>query len=147
MVVFFTIIGTAIEAVNLLSQFAPLVLLKGNATAFSAEQLQSIVYKLNQLEGNGFNLALVFFGCYCISIGYLVFKSTFLPKIVGVLLVIGGLCYLTNSFASFIAPQFAASLFPLIQLPSGLAELTFCICLLIGVNVKKWNEIQNKYQP
>ena len=141
LVVFFTIVGTAIESVNLLNQFAPLLLLKNgnNAGAFTPEQLQTIVYKLNQLEAMGFNLALVFFGFYCVSIGYLIFKSTFLPKIIGVIMVIGGLCYLFNSFSSFVSPQFAASLFPFIQIPSGLAELSFCLWLLIaGVNKSKW---------
>ena len=113
LVVFFSIVGTAVEAVNLLLEFAPLLLLKGNnLTAFTPEQLELLVYKLNQLQGIGFNLALVFFGFYCISVGYLVFKSTFLPKVVGVMMVIGGLCYLINSFTSFLAPQFAGNLFP-----------------------------------
>ena len=112
LVVFFTLTGTAIEAVNLLNQFASLILLKGNnLNAFTDEQLQLLVYKLNQLQGEGFNLALVFFGFYCISIGYLIFKSTFLPKIIGVMMIIGGFCYLINSFISFLAPQFADNLF------------------------------------
>lgn len=141
LVVFFTLVGTAIECVNLLNQFAPLTLLKNgnNFSAFTSEQLQSIVYKLNQLQETGFNLALVFFGFYCISIGCLIFTSTFLPRIIGAMMAIGGICYIVNSFSSFIAPQFAASLFPFIQIPSGLAELSFCLWMLIaGVNRLKW---------
>jgi len=147
LVVFFTLTGTAIEAVNLLNQFASLILLKGNnLNAFTDEQLQLLVYKLNQLQGEGFNLALVFFGFYCISIGYLIFKSTFLPKIIGVMMIIGGFCYLINSFINFLAPQFAGNLFPFIQIPSGLAELSFCICLLItGVNTNKWKQKATSY--
>jgi len=148
LVVFFTLTGTTIEAVNLLNQFAPLILLKNviNVSAFTSQQLQTIVYKFSQLQEIGFNLAIVFFGFYCISAGYLVFKSTFLPKIIGVMMTIGGLCYLVNSFASFIAPQFAASLFPFIQIPSGLAELNFCLWLLtIGVNTLKWKQLKDFY--
>ncbi|MBV9962784.1 MAG: DUF4386 domain-containing protein [Parafilimonas sp.] len=146
LVVLFTVIGTAIESVNLLNQFAPLILLKNgiNANVFSPEQLNIIAYKLNQLQETGFNLAIVFFGFYCILVGCLIFKSTFLPKIIGVIMAIGGLCYLVNSFASFIAPQFAASLFPFIQVPSGLAELSFCLTLLIaGVNKLKWEQCKH----
>lgn len=143
LVVFFTLTGTAIEAVNLLNPFASLVLLK-NAyiqKVFSQEQIQALSYTLHQLEGIGFNLALVFFGFYCITIGYLIFRSTFLPRITGILMATGGLCYLINSFAGFLSPAFAAGLFPFIQLPSGLAELTFCVCLIIiGVNLKRWQE-------
>ena len=142
LVILFTITGTAIEAVNLLNQFAPLILLKNgiNENGFSPAQLNIIVYKLSLLQENGFNLAIVFFGFYCISVGWLIFKSAFLPGIIGVMMAIGGLCYLVNSFISFIAPRFSASLFPFIQIPSGLAELSFCLALLIGgVNTIKWN--------
>ncbi len=142
LVVFFSLTGTGIEAVNLLNQFAPLILLKGNnPNAFTAEQLELLVYKLSQLDGAGLNLALVFFGFYCISIGWLIFKSTFQPKLIGIMMMIGGLCYLINSFTSFIEPQFAGHLFPFIQIPSGLAELSFCLWLLIaGVNKLKWEQ-------
>jgi len=146
LVVFFTLVGTAIEAVNLLNQFAPLILLKRShyLGVFTPEQLQFLAYMPHQLNAIGFNLALIFFGFYGLSIGYLVFRSTFLPRAVGVLMAIGGSCYLVNSFANFLAPGFAAGLFPYIQIPSGFAELTFCLWLLaIGVNVTKWEEKAN----
>ena len=94
-----------------------------------------------ELELIGFNLALVFFGFYCLSIGYLVFRSAFLPPIVGVLMAMGGLCYLSNRFAYFLAPRFAANLFPFIQLPSLIGEGSLTLSLIvIGVNVQRWKE-------
>jgi len=139
LVVFFTLVGTAIEAVNLLNQFAPLIFLKGNLTGFTTEQLNSLTYGLSRLQSTGVNLALVFFGCYGITAGYLIFKSGFLPRILGILMAIGGSCYIFNSFSNFIAPRFADGLFPWILVPSGLAELCFCLWLLVvGVNAKKW---------
>jgi hypothetical protein len=146
LVVFFTLVGTAIESVNLLNQFAPLIFLKDAhyVSAFTPEQLQSFTYSLLRLTGTGFNIALVFFGFYGISVGYLIFRSTFLPRIIGLFMAIGGLCYIVNSFANFLAPGFAAGLFPYIQIPSGLAELTLCLWLLVmGVNVTKWKEKAN----
>jgi len=143
LVAFFTLVGTAIEGANLLNQFAPLILLEGGrySSVFSAEQLQALAYMPLELQLIGFNLALVFFGFYCLSIGYLVFRSTFLPRIVGVLMAIGGLCYLTNSFAYFLAPGFAASLFPYIQVPSLIGEGSLTLSLIvIGVNVQRWKE-------
>ncbi len=79
LVVLFTIVGTAIESVNLLNQFASLILLKSknNLSAFTPEQLHSIIYKFNQLQETGFNLALVFFGFYCISDWILNFQIYF----------------------------------------------------------------------
>lgn len=144
LVVFFTLVGTAIEATNLLNQFVPLTLLNGEhfQSVFNPEQLQSLAYMHIRMQASGFNIALVFFGFYCLSIGYLVFRSTFLPRIVGAFLVIGGLCYLFNSFAVFLAPEFAAGLSPYIQIPSGLAELTLCLWLLVaGLDAAKWKEM------
>ena len=69
------------------------------------------------------------------------FRSAFLPPIVGVLMAIGGLCYLSNRFAYFLAPGFAASLFPYIQVPSLIGEGSLTLSLIvIGVNVQRWKE-------
>ena len=143
LVIFFTVVGTAIESGNLLNQFEPLLLLRkcSPAGSLSQEQIHDLVYTLLRLKTVGFHLSLVFYGFYGLSAGYLIFRSAFLPKVIGIFLAIGGLCYITYSFASFLVPKFAASLVPYIQIPSGLAELTFCLWLLIaGVNSKKWKE-------
>lgn len=55
-------------------------------------------------------------------------------------MVLGGLCYLTNSFAVFVFPAFAHRLVPYILLPSGVGELSLCVSLLVGVNLERWNE-------
>ena len=88
----------------------------------------------------GFYIGMVLFGCYNLLIGYLIFQSTFLPRILGLLLAISGLCYLVNSFANFLSPGFAAHLLPYILIP-GLAELLLALWLVvIGVNVPRWKE-------
>lgn len=143
LVAFFTLVATAIEAANSLNYFAPLVLLgtEKHLSALKPEQLQALAYMFLELHAIGFNVAVVFFAFYDLLIGCLVFRSTFLPKIIGVLMTVGGLCYLTNSFAIFFAPRFAAHLFPYIQMPSGVAELSLCLWLLvIGVNVPRWKQ-------
>ena len=77
----------------------------------------------------------------CLVLGYLIGWSAFLPRILGVLMAVAGLCYLTNSFASFLAPAFGAPLFYYILAPSFLAELTLCLWLLVmGVNVQGWKK-------
>jgi hypothetical protein len=62
---------------------------------------------------------MVLFGSYNLLIGYLIFRSTLLPRILGVLLAISGLCYLINCFANFLSPAFAAYLLPYILVPGG----------------------------
>ena len=79
---------------------------------------------------------LVFFGFYCILIGYLIFQSTFLPRILGVLMAFGGLGWLT-----FLLPQLANYLFPYNLAPGILGEGSLTLWLLvIGVNVPRWEE-------
>ena len=141
LVVFFTLVGTAVEGANVLNQFAPLMLLGGGhyLSVFTTEQLQALAYMPLDLQAIGYDIQQVIYAGYLLAAGYLVFRSTFLPRVIGVLLAIGGLCYLTYSFAAFLAPGFAANLVPYIQLPSGVAELSLCLWLLVmGVNVSRW---------
>jgi hypothetical protein len=143
LVVFFTLVGTAVESANLLNQFAPLILLDGGhySSALTAQQVQALAYMPIDLQTISYNINNMFFGFYGLTIGYLVFRSTFLPRVIGALLAIGALSYLTYSFASFLAPGFAAHLVPYIQLPSLVGEGSFCLWLLIvGLNVQRWNE-------
>jgi hypothetical protein len=143
LVVFFTLVGTAIEGANLLNQFTPLMILGGGhyLSVFNTEQLQALAYMPLNSQALSYDIQQVFYAGYLLTAGYLVFKSTFLPRTVGVLLVIGGLCYLIYSFASFLSPGFAAHLVPYIQLPSGIAELSLCLWLLVmGVNVSRWEQ-------
>jgi hypothetical protein len=146
LVVFFTLVGTAVEGANVLNQFAPLMLLGGGhyLSVFNTEQLQALAYMPLDSQTIGYDIQQVFYACYLLAAGYLVFRSTFLPRVIGVLLAIGGLCYLIYSFAAFLAPGFAAHLVPYIQLPSGLGELSLCLWLLVmGVNDQRWNEQAN----
>jgi hypothetical protein len=143
LVVFFTLVGTAVESANLLNQFVPLVLLDGGpySSAVTAQQLQAQAYLPTALQGIGYDVNSVFFAFYGITLGYLVFRSTFLPRVIGVLLAVGALCYMAYGLADIISPAFAAHLVPYIQLPSLAGEGSFCIWMLIvGVNVERWKQ-------
>lgn len=147
LVVFFTLVGTAVEGANVLNQFAPLMLLGGGhyLSVFTTEQLQALAYMPLDSQTISYDIQQVIYACYLLAAGYLIFRSTFLPRILGVLLAIGGLCYLIYSFANMLAPGFAAHLVPYIQVPSGLAELSLCLWLLVmGVNVQRWKEQASK---
>ena len=143
LVVFFMLMGTAIETVALLNRFAPLMILQGgnDLSTFKAEQLQSVAYISLNLYEYGFSIALVFFGFYSLSLGYLIFRSAFLPRIIGVLMAIGGLSYLISNFANFLSPAFATHLFPYILIFPGLGEGSLILWLLaMGVNDQRWKE-------
>jgi hypothetical protein len=84
---------------------------------------------------------LVFFGLHCLLVGYLIFRSTFLPQILGVLLALGGLGWLT-----FASPELAKQLTPFNMIPGFLAELALSLWLLaVGVNVPRWEEKARGY--
>jgi len=139
--VFFNLVSIAVEAATTLSLVETLFPL-GNAAylkAFQPEQLYALAYLAIRSHGQGFGVALIFFGCFCVVAGYLIFRSEYFPKALGVLFQIAGLCYLVNSFALILAPSFVDRLFPAILLPAFIGELSFCLWLLVkGVNMEKW---------
>jgi len=143
LVVCFLLVGTAIEGAYLLNQFTPLILLQGGASVseLTAAQLQAQISTPLALLAIGYSLAQVFYVGYLLLTGYLIVRSTFLPRILGVLLAFGGVCYLFYSFAAFLSPEFAAHLVPYIQAPSGIGELALCLWLLVvGVNGRQLKE-------
>jgi hypothetical protein len=79
---------------------------------------------------------LVFFGGYCLLIGYLILRSTFLPKVLGVLMAIAGLGWLT-----FVSKPLAASLSPYHYIAGGIGEGLLTLWLLaMGVNAENWKQ-------
>jgi hypothetical protein len=132
---------TSILGVNMLARFAPLLLLRDVASSrsFGADQMQALALLSVKLFEQGFIVALVFFGVDCLLIGWLIFRSTFLPRVLGVLLAVAGLCYLTNSFVDFVFPTLTLPSYFL--LPSYVIELALSLWLIvIGVNAEKWKE-------
>ncbi len=137
------LVGIAIEAVATLSLVAALFPL-GSAPylkAFTPEQLHTMAYLAIKSHGNGYALALLFFGFTFLFHGYLIAKSGYLPKVLGILIQVAGVAYLTNSFAMYVAPGFQARIFPGVLVPAFVAEVSLCLWLLVkGVNVEKWRQ-------
>jgi hypothetical protein len=126
----------ALQAVTALLYLAPLlVLTAGSAlSALTQQQLQALAYTFLKLNGLGFDTTLVFFGLWCVLTGYLIVKSIFLPRILGVLLVIDGLGWMM-----FMSPPLGHYLFLPIAVACGLAEFPLQLWLLIfGVNNERW---------
>jgi len=96
--------------------------------------------------------SLFYFGFYCILLGYLIFRSTFLPRIIGVLMALAGLGLLTNALAILLPPALAHSLSPVAFSVDGVGEMSLALWLLVtGVNAQRWNEQagaarRNKYE-
>ena len=126
--------------VNLLNQITPLLLL-GNDTYLNTlqpNQLATLSLLYLNIQSIGYGIGLVFFGFYCILIGYAIFKTNAIPKFIAVAYAIAGLCYLINSFTMFLSKGFANPMFVYLAIPIFIGELSLCLWLLIkGIDTTK----------
>jgi len=135
---FVGLVVCAAQALTSLLYLAPLVVLKGGAwlSGFTGEQSQALAYFFLKLNGYAFDMDLVFFGMWCVLAGWLIFNSTFLPRVLGVLLAIDGVGWIT-----YLYPPFASQIFPLIAAASAIAEIPLQLWLIIkGVDPQRWRE-------
>jgi hypothetical protein len=138
---FFRLVYAAMNGVNQLLHFIPLVLLGAGVASFETDQLRGLALVSLDVYAQGLWITLIFFGLHCVLVGYLIWSSAFLPRTLGLLMAIAGACYLTHSFARLVVPAFAVRLFPYIIVPGFVAELALTLWLLVrGVNVQRWNE-------
>ena len=90
----------------------------------------------------GYSVAMIFFGVNCLLTGYLVFRSGYFPKVLGILLMIAGLAYLSDSFAQVLLTDYAAykMIFEAVAIPLAvIGELAMCLWLLIrGINLQAY---------
>jgi hypothetical protein len=128
----FSVLAGAVMAINLLNQLAPLLLLHNSSylNAFTMDQLQTFSLFFLNLQSQGYGISLLLFAFYFPIIGYLVYKSEFLPRILGVIYAIAGIGYLANSLAMFLFPHLTAYLFPYVLLPAFIGESSMCLWLI-----------------
>jgi hypothetical protein len=135
LMVLFVLVGTPISMLNKLNQFATIQLLSGAdyLKVFTTEQILSLTHLFLRLFSQGNTIAFIFWGLWLFPLGYLVFKSGFMPKVLGILLMISCFGYVVNSFGSLLGYTINIGMF------SALGELLFILWLLIkGVNTEKW---------
>jgi len=134
----FSYVGCGIKTFSRLFYFAPLLILGGAhyLSVFSTEQLQGLVLLFLKVNDQGAAIALVFFGFSTLLKGYLVVRSTFLPRWLGVLSVVGGIGWL-----AFLSPTLGYQLFPYIAAVGLLGSVTTIVWLLVfGVDEQRWKE-------
>jgi hypothetical protein len=138
----FRLVQAAIIGGNLLHYHAALLALAGPAygLAFPPEQLAAVAALFLDLHSHGYDLALLPFGINCLLLGYLVYRSGFLPRTLGVLLSAAGVVYLVGSYTRFLFPAQVEAVAP-IYLVAIVAESAMCLWLLLrGVNVQAWKQ-------
>ena len=135
----FGYVGAGIKTLARLFFYAPLFVLGGASylSAFDANQLEAIAYLLIRINALGTQIALIFFGVSTVMTGYLMFRATFLPRVLGVLSLIGGAGWL-----AFVYPPLGSRLFVPIALFALITSAVKIGWLLIrGVDEKKWYEM------
>jgi hypothetical protein len=134
----FRIVACAIAAVGYLFQLAPLQVIgaMSHLEAFKVQELQALALVLHAFSGATARISIVFFGFNFITLSFLIFRSQFLPKLLGLFAGLAGLAAL-----GFLMPQIAVHFFPYFAAPGLLAEGSLALWLLIvGVNTQKWRE-------
>jgi len=133
---------TTIHGVNLLNHFIVLLLLGGAGylTVFQPNQLQALVTLFLDSYSYGYTIGIVFFTLHTFTLAYLIFKSGYFPKILGVLFMIAAFGYLIDSFSHVLIANYKTG--PIyLTLPIAIAEIAFPLWLLIkGVNGEKWKK-------
>ncbi len=145
LMVILVVLGIPIAFLNEVNHLAALRLLAStNNGAFTSTQLQAQAMLFLDLRQYGIVVAQVFWGLWLLPLGFLVFRSGFLPRLLGVLLMVGGVCYVIEAGTQLLfpgVPTISQVTFAFAIL-AAVGELLFALWLLIkGVNVARWQEV------
>jgi hypothetical protein len=139
LMVILVVTSVPIAILNMLNQYAPILLLSGagHLSAFTPAQLQTLSMVFLDMYQHGIMLSEVFWGLWLIPFGLLVYKSRFVPKVLGVLLIVGCFGHLLSFFSTFLFPGYSAILIPISEMVM-FGELPIFLWLLIkGVNIQQ----------
>lgn len=138
----FRLAMTTIHAVNLLNYFFVLLLLSGAdyLAVFETDQLHALVLLFLDAHSYGFAIGIVFLVPHVFVLGYLIFKSGYFPRILGVLFILAACGYLIDTTALLFLPSYDTT--PVfLALLIAIAEIAFPLWLLVkGLNVEQWNK-------
>jgi len=113
----------------------------GYLTVFEPAQLDALVLLFLNAHGYGVFIWQLFFGFHLFVLGYLIYKSGYFPRILGILMVGGSLGYLLDSYGNILFPNYAEIFGVIVGVTAVIGELPFFLWLLIkGVNVQRYNE-------
>jgi hypothetical protein len=134
-------ISNGISCLNLVFEFEGLQVATEavNLTALGAKGSDAMVLLLLDTQHYGLLISQIFFGLWLVPLGYLAYNSAgWFPRWLGILLVVGGACYLVGTLMLFLVPNFGQAIFTFVVIPPTIAEILMIIYLLvIGVKIAK----------
>lgn len=133
LMVILAVVSVPIGFLNVLNEIAALILSRGAdfLSVFEKPQLNALTMVFLNLHGQGIFVAAIFWGLWLFPFGVLVFRSGFLPRVLGVLLIINGLAYLADSFTSLLLPSYIRVVSQFTLVPELVGELSVMLWLLI----------------
>jgi hypothetical protein len=141
--VIFNAITVAVMSINMLNHVGALTVATEPTyvTALGTESADALTLLFLDLHRHGYLIAQIFFGLWLLPLGFLVYKSGYFPRVLGIMLMIGCFGYLADVVAVSISPGLESSLSPYLTLPAGLAEISFMLWLLVkGATVQRQDE-------
>lgn len=135
----FVLVAVPISFINVLNLFAAQMFVGGAEflEVFETNQLNSLALVFLRIYEFGIAVVGVFWGLWLFPFGMLIIKSKFIPKIIGIFLVVGCFAYLIDSFVSILLPEYKASVSAIIMIPLAIGEFSTILWLLIkGVKEK-----------
>ncbi|MCX8129736.1 MAG: DUF4386 domain-containing protein [Clostridia bacterium] len=139
LMIIFAIVSVPINMLNLLNSYACLQLMSGAGylNVFESSQLQAQAMLYHDMYLSGYEIASIFFGLWLVPFGFLVYKSGFLPRVLGFLLMIGGCGMFINVFAHFLFPSYQI-VNTILLIPGTVAEISTILWLLVrAINESK----------
>jgi len=137
----FSLVGITTLSADSLAHIAALLLVQGPQylAAFSSDQLAAVALFSLKLHTQGYEVSGVFFGTYCILLGWMIVRSTYLPQAIGVLMAIAGVAYLIDDLTSLLALWRGNVILDNLSVLGLLGEATLTVWLLVrGVDATKW---------
>jgi hypothetical protein len=133
-------LATAITCLNAVFEFEGLRVAtdRSYAAALGTAGSNALVLLLLDIQHYGLLIAQIFFGLWLVPLGYLAYKSGLFPKALGVVLIVGGACYLVDMLAAFLVPDLGQKIHTFVVIPSAIAEISMVVYLLVfGVKTMK----------
>jgi len=137
---FFRLTQTAVLALNLLNYHAAILLINGDgySSSMGPDQVRALSSFFLDLHSHGYDLGLLLFGVHCLILGWLILKSGYFPRALGILVMAAGPVYLIGSYTRFLFPDLVTTIQP-IYLITIISELSLCLWLLLrGPDRRMW---------
>ncbi len=142
----FGVAAVTVEAVALVYLYVPLALIENGATLAALADAPALIYLATQLYATGFGFSLLLFAGFCVLIGALILRSRLVPRAIGAMMIVAGICYVVNTLALIVSPGFWKLVNPTILLPILLAELSLALWLLLkGITVEAKRSVGEPY--